>query len=108
MRADYANPRKKKLILVLVDQAGWHTTDKLHIPEGIILLPLPAHTPELQPVECLWPLLWESVANRPFTNLNGIQDKAVARCQYLMQEKKLVRGRAGFDWIVKAEEGGRD
>lgn len=106
--AQYANPRQKKLIILLVDQAGWHTTDKLTIPEGLVLLPLPAHTPELQPVECLWPLLWESAANRPFATLDEVEEKAVTRCQYLMKEKKLVQGRAGFDWIVRAEKGGRD
>ena len=102
--AKYANPRKKKMIVLLVDQAGWHTTDKLTLPEGIVLMPLPAHTPELQPVECLWPLLWESVANRPFTDLDEIEEKAIARCQYLMRTKKLVQGRAGFGWIMRAEE----
>ncbi|NES65929.1 MAG: hypothetical protein F6K24_12025 [Okeania sp. SIO2D1] len=39
--------------------AGWHTTNKLVLPEGIDLFFLP-HSPELQPAERLWPLTNEA------------------------------------------------
>ena len=29
------------------DQVGWHTTDKLRLPENLSLLPLPPKSPEL-------------------------------------------------------------
>ena len=42
-------------IAVLVhDQAGWHTSPRLKLPENIVLLPLPPYTPELNPVENIW------------------------------------------------------
>jgi hypothetical protein len=44
---------KAHAILVL-DQAGWHTTDKLRVPENLTLLPLPPKSPELNPVENVW------------------------------------------------------
>ena len=47
--------QNKRIILVL-DQAGWHTSDQVQIPEGIHLLFIPSHSPELQPAERLWPL----------------------------------------------------
>jgi transposase len=37
--------------LVLLDQAGWHTTGKLKLPDNLSLLPLPAACPELNPAE---------------------------------------------------------
>src|ERR1700726_590345 len=37
--------------LVLLDQAGWHVSKKLPIPDNITLLPLPPKSPELNPVE---------------------------------------------------------
>src|SRR5918998_2205241 len=40
--------------LVLVDQAGWHQSRRLVIPDNITLLPLPAKAPELNPVENVW------------------------------------------------------
>ena len=43
--------------MLLLDQAGWHTTKKLIVPDNIILLPLPARSPELNLVENLWQFL---------------------------------------------------
>jgi len=35
--------------VLLMDQAGWHVTDALIIPENISSIPLPAKCPELNP-----------------------------------------------------------
>jgi len=37
--------------VVLLDQAGWHLSAKLEVPDNITLMPLPAKAPELNPVE---------------------------------------------------------
>ena len=40
----------RKRVLLVLDQAGWHTAkNKLRVPEGIHLEFLPAHSPELMP-----------------------------------------------------------
>ncbi len=43
--------------LLLLDQAGWHITDNLTIPDNITLVPLPPRSPELNPVESIWQYL---------------------------------------------------
>ncbi len=48
----------------MLDLAGWHTSDKLVLPEGIDLFFLPSHSPELQPAEGLWPLTNEAIGSR--------------------------------------------
>ena len=40
--------------VLLLDQAGWHLSDKLDIPDNITLMPLPPKSPELNPVENVW------------------------------------------------------
>lgn len=40
--------------VLLLDQAGRHMTGKLSVPANITLLPLPAKSPELNPVENVW------------------------------------------------------
>src|SRR6202030_2376948 len=40
--------------ILLLDQAGWHVSKKLPIPDNITLLPLPPKSPELNPVENIW------------------------------------------------------
>lgn len=41
--------------VMIMDQAGWHVSTKLIIPDNITMLLLPAYSPELNPVENLWP-----------------------------------------------------
>ena len=42
--------------LVILDQAGWHTTGKLKVPANITLVPLPPASPELNAQENIWRL----------------------------------------------------
>ncbi len=37
--------------VLLLDQAGWHLSDRLEVPPNITLIPLPPQCPELNPVE---------------------------------------------------------
>jgi hypothetical protein len=40
--------------VLLVDQAGWHTSDKLRVPDNISIVLLPPKSPELNPTENTW------------------------------------------------------
>lgn len=61
--------------VLLLDQAGWHTTKQLVIPANITLLPLPARSPELNPVENLWQFIRENwLGNRVFASYEAILD----------------------------------
>jgi transposase len=40
--------------VLIMDQAGWHKSRDLKLPDGITALLLPAYSPELNPVENLW------------------------------------------------------
>lgn len=37
--------------VLLLDKAGWHTTKKRVVPANLTLMPLPARSPELNPVD---------------------------------------------------------
>ena len=61
--------------VVLLDQAGWHLTPKLDLPPSLTLLPLPARSPELNPVENVWQFLRENwLSNRIFASHDDIVD----------------------------------
>jgi transposase len=42
------------LVVLIMDQAGWHKARALVVPENIVILYLPPYSPELNPVENLW------------------------------------------------------
>jgi len=59
--------------VVIVDQAGWHMSAKLPFPGNITLMPLPARSPKLNPVETIWQLMrgnW--LSNRIFQSYDDI------------------------------------
>ena len=63
--------------ILIVDRAGWHTTDKLITPPNITLLLLPPRAPELNPVENIWQFLRDNwLSNRIFKSY----DEIVALC----------------------------
>lgn len=87
-----------KHILLVLDQAGWHTGKEVVIPHGIELVPLPSHSPELQPAERLWPLTNEAVANRAFASLAELDTVLGERCVTLAGMPDLVRSYTRYHW----------
>jgi DDE superfamily endonuclease len=92
------DPENQKIIVLLLDNAGWHRSVNLEIPEGLILEFIPPYTPELSPAEGVMPLLHEAVANECFETLEQVQVSLDERCVFLMQNPEVVRGRCGFAW----------
>lgn len=87
-----------KRFLIVLDCAGWHTSKNLMIPDGIHLLHLPSHSPELQPAERLWTLTNEPIANRTFDCLDELEAVLYSRCEYLLTQPEQIRGLTNFHW----------
>jgi transposase len=82
---------EEKHVLLVVDQAGWHTGGELEIPGGIHLEFLPSGSPELQPAERLWPLTNEAVANGLFEEIEEIEEALMERCVELHDQSESIR-----------------
>lgn len=87
-----------KHVVLVLDQAGWHTSHDLVVPPGIHLLFLPSHSPELQPAERLWPLTNEPLANRTFHDLDELEAVQSARCLTLQAIPAAIRGYTLYHW----------
>jgi transposase len=98
--ARWADPEGRKLLVVLVDNAGWHVAKRPAVPENLVLHRLPPCTPELQPAEPLWPLVREAAANRGFAELEQMEPVLVERCRWLIAHPEVVRGAVGFHGAV--------
>lgn len=92
---------KNKRIVLTIDRAGWHTSEQVEIPEGIHLLFMPSHSPELQPAERLWPLTNEAIANKFFESLDDLEETVFHRCQALLKQPDLIQGMTCFHWWPK-------
>ena len=101
--ARWADPADEKLLVLLVDNAGWHLAGRLKVPPNVVLHRLPPCTPELQPAEPLWPLVREFAANRGFADLDAMQEPLVGRCEWLIHHPEAVRGPVGFHWALSID-----
>lgn len=101
--AAHADPDGRKVLVVLVDNAGWHVAKRLVVPPNVVLHFLPPCTPELQPVEPLWPLVREAVANRTIGRMDRLRSILRARLGYLAGRPELVRPVIGFHWTRRLE-----
>lgn len=91
-----AGPTKQ--VIVVLDGAGWHTSKKVELPEGLHMVFLPPCSPELQPAERLWSLSNEALVNQHFADLHALEEAQVQRCQHLAQLPDVVRAHTSFHW----------
>jgi hypothetical protein len=85
-------------VVLVLDQAGWHRSRDLVMPEGLTLVFLPPYSPELQPAECAWALSGWLLANRVFASLDDLEAVLSERCCEFQAHSALVAGRARSHW----------
>ena len=86
--------------VLLLDQAGWHMTDKLIVPENITLLPLPPKCPELNPTENVWQFLRDNyLSNRIFKSYDDIVDHCCDAWNKLVDQPWRIMSIGLRDWV---------
>jgi len=99
--AEAVGAEKRKQVVLVVDRAGWHTSQELAVPAGIHLVFLPPYSPELQPAERLWPLTNEAIAHRHFSSLDELREVQAQRCVNLQGDPLPIRAATCFGWWPK-------
>ncbi len=89
--------RERTVVLVL-DNAGWHSAPGLSVPEGLRLVYLPPYSPELQPAETLWPLVDEPVVNQHIATLEDLRAIVDKRCLALAGQQDTIKSRTNLNW----------
>jgi transposase len=85
--------------IVLLDQAGWHLSTKLVVPENITLLPLPAKAPELNPVENIWEFIRDNwLSNRIFRTYDDIVEHCCHAWNKLTQQPWRIMSIGLREW----------
>jgi transposase len=92
---------RDRIIVLILDNAGWHGETNLKVPDGIRLLFLPPYTPELQPAEHLWELVDEPIINTHVADIETLDAIVSDRCAQLAQDRQTIKGRTGFHWWPK-------
>jgi transposase len=76
-----------KHAVLVVDQAGWHLSTRLVVPDNITLLALPAKCPELNPVENVWQFMRDNwLSNRIFASYPDLVEHCCAAWNKLVAQ----------------------
>jgi len=65
----FSKHRPEQAKIVVIDNAGFHSTKNIKVPENICLLRIPPYSPELNPCEQVWAWIKGKYKNRIFENL---------------------------------------
>jgi len=76
---------------LLMDRAGWHTTDKLKVPKNITIILLPSRSPELNPVENIWQYMRQNwLSNRVFETYDAIVNAGCEAWNKLINQPETI------------------
>jgi len=88
------------MILLVCDNAGWHKSKTLVVPNNIIITHIPPYTPEMNPIEQIWAEFRKvGFANILFSSLNAVMDRlCVVVCAI---HKNTIISITHRDWLPK-------
>ncbi len=85
--------------VLILDQAGWHLTPRLNVPDNITLLFLPPRAPELNPVENLWQFMRDNwLSNRIFQSYDDIVAHCCDAWYSLVDQPWIIMSIGMRDW----------
>lgn len=85
---------------LLLDQAGWHVSSKLAVPDNITLVPLPPKCPELNPQENVWQFLRDNwLSNTVFLDNDDIVDQCCRAWNKLEAQPWKIMSLGRRDWV---------
>jgi transposase len=88
--------------VLLLDQAGWHLSGKLDIPDNITLMPLPPKSPELNPGENIWQFIRDNwLSNRVFQSYDDIVDHCCFAWNKLVKQPWTIMSIGMRNWAYR-------
>jgi hypothetical protein len=90
---------------VLLDQAGWHMSARLIVPQSITLVPLPAKCPELNPQENVWQFMRDNrLSNRVFKSYEDILDHCSHAWKRLVDQPWRIMSIGSREWPTGSDQ----
>ncbi len=88
--------------VLMLDQAGWHLSPKLKVPDNITLLSLPSKSPELNPVETIWQYMRDNwLSNRVFSSYPDILDHCCEAWNRLVDQPWTIMSIGLRQWAYR-------
>ena len=93
---EYKNYRN----IVIMDKAGWHTTNYLKSFDNVRNIFLPPYSPELNPTEHLWAVIRDlKFRNTTYRSMDEVQSALIDSFEYLDNNKDMVSKLTDIKWM---------
>jgi transposase len=97
---DFSRHKPEELKIIVIDNASFHSTKDIVLPENIVLMPIPPYCPELNPAEKVWQWMKDKIAMKIYDTLDVLENKIDDLINDL--EGELVKSIIGYDFYLNA------
>ena len=88
--------------VLIWDQAGFHKSKELVVPENVTIIELPAYSPELNPVENLWQYLRSHFwSNRSYRDYDDLREAACEEWQRVCLTAEMIKSICRANYIER-------
>jgi len=97
---DFSKHKPEELKIIVIDNAAFHSTKDIVLPENIVLMPIPPYCPELNPAEKVWQWMKDKIAMKIFDTLETLENKMDQILENL--EGDLIKSITGYEFYLNA------
>lgn len=96
--------RSHERVGVVLDNSGTHRSRRVHWPDQLVPLPLPAYAPELNPVERCFQELRARLANHIFADVADLDEALTATLQHYWHHPARLSQLPAYPWWLAGTE----
>jgi transposase len=97
---DFSKQNPLELKILVIDNAAFHSTKDIQLPENIILFPIPPYCPELNPAEKMWQWMKDKIAMKIYDTLDILEAKMIKLLE--MAKGEIIKSITGYEFYTKA------
>ena len=97
---DFSKHKPTELKIMIIDNAAFHSTKDIILPNNIVLLPIPPYCPELNPAEKVWQWMKDKIAMKVYDTLEILEDKIDELIK--ISENEIIKSITGYDYYLNA------
>jgi len=97
---DFSKHKPQELKILVVDNAAFHSTKDVVLPENIVLLNIPPYCPELNPAEKIWQWMKKNIAMKIYDTLEVLEQKIEQLIEKI--EGELVKSITAYQFYLNA------
>jgi transposase len=83
---------------LIIDNAAFHSTKNVRLPENIILVPIPPYCPELNPAEKMWQWFKDKVSMKIYKSLEELEYKITTLIK--ITDKQKVKSITAYRYLI--------